>query len=77
MKSPVSIPAYRCFQMEQLRLYFVKFGSGIIQALGTVDAVLVLKNVERGCSYRCVLNTSFWLSSGSCMQRERHTVLVS
>lgn len=34
IKSLVSIPPCRCFQMEQLRLYFVEFGSGIIRHWG-------------------------------------------
>lgn len=40
IKPSVSIPHWRFFQMEQLRLYFVEFGSGIIWALLSVDAVL-------------------------------------
>lgn len=32
--------------MEQLRLCFVKFGSGIIQALGSVDAVYLVDAVS-------------------------------
>lgn len=46
IKSPVSFPPCRLFWIEQLRLCFVKFGSGIIQALGSVDAVYLVDAVS-------------------------------
>lgn len=47
IKSLVAIPHWRLFQMEQLRLYFVEFSSGVTEALLSVDAVLLVSKYQQ------------------------------
>lgn len=89
IKSPVSVPHWRLSQMEQLRLCFVEFGSGIIWAFLSVDAVLPwCLSTSRGrqslytcfdCLWASVCTVAVVLDGlmKAQLQREKFSTLVS